>query len=498
MKKLLLALIILNTSAAVSAGSPMIELRIDVESTQDLERLKKIVSIDNFDGRTASVVVVPERLDDLADAGFVFERVTPQTTVTATMCAPGWEEEDSPSWSCYPTYRQYTTFLERLAADHPEICRLVDLGPSTNLVRPHRLFALKITAAPDAEEAEPEVFLTSTMHGDETTGFVLLLRLAFRLLEDYSFDPLTQELVDSTEIWINPLANPDGTYYGGDNTVSGAIRNYTTETGEYSDVNPNRNFPDPRAGQHPQGDPWWPETEAMMAFATEQSITLSANLHGGAEVINYPWDTWCDRHPDDAWWFELSWNWANSAQHDGPSGYMDDCFFPICTSEPCTPGVTHGADWYSVTGSRQDFMTYFHGGREVTAEVSATKLLAADQLDSHWQANRTALMEFIEAAHEGIHGIVTDRSGNPLSATIRIPGHDTDEARSAVRTDPDAGDFHRLLLPGTYDLEVSAIRHDPVVLTDIVVPESGPYPNLRVELKGPPDHADRLVGIADQ
>ncbi len=101
-------------------------------------------------------------------------------------------------------------------------------------------------------------------------------------------------------------------------------------------------------------------------------------------------------------------------------------------------------------------MTFFHGGREITIELSNTKLLPAAELDDLWQWNRRALLDFIGHAHHGIRGVVTDQYGAPLAATIEVVGVDTEIDGSMVRTDPDVGDYHRLLLPGLYDLEIRA------------------------------------------
>ena len=119
-------------------------------------------------------------------------------------------------------------------------------------------------------------------------------------------------------------------------------------------------------------------------------------------------------------------------------------------------GITNGWDWYEIDGGRQDFMTFFHGGREVTIEISETKLLPSDELDELWSWNRRALLDFIAHAQQGIRGVVSDRDGEPLAATIEVVGVDREEDGSMARTDPDVGDFHRLLLPGLYDLRIEA------------------------------------------
>jgi hypothetical protein len=182
----------------------------------------------------------------------------------------------------------------------------------------------------------------------------------------------------------------------------------------------------------------------MMALAAGETFVLSANFHSGAEVVNYPWDTVVRRHPDDAWFEDLSRDWAELAQADSPGGYM---------TSPYNSGVTNGYDWYQTFGSRQDWLTYFQGGRELTIELSTPKLLPADELDDLWQWNRRALLDFIAHAQVGIRGIVTDQYGEPLAATVEVLGLDTAIDNSVVRTDVDVGDYHRLLLPGLYDLE---------------------------------------------
>ena len=442
----------------------LVSIRLEIEDHTELQKITRLVSIEDVKGREVRATASPEQLAELRAAGYTWE-VLPATRKAddITMCPAGWVIDAERSWSCYPTYDQYTALMRFFVSDHPDLCRLVDLGPGNNTIRPHRLWALVISDNPDLDEDEPEVLLTSTMHGDETAGFVLMLRLIDDLLGGYSGDEAIRTLVDETEVWINPLANPDGAYRGGDDTVADAIRNYTTATGGDSGVNPNRNFPDPEAGPHPDIPAWWPETEAMMALAETKTFVLSANLHGGAEVVNYPWDTWQHRHPDDAWFEALARDWADLAQADSPGGYLTDR----------NNGITNGYDWYTIEGGRQDFMTYFHGGREITVELSATKLLPADQLDDLWQWNRRALLDFLTHAHEGIRGLVTDAAGAPLAATVEVLGVDRESDGSTVRTDPAVGDYHRLLLPGLYDLRFEAAGFLAWEIYGIAVTEGG-------------------------
>lgn len=426
---------------------PTSTIEIKINDRSELERLTRLVSIDDVNGRDVRATATAAQLARLEAEGWRWHVVAPKSAEkNLVMCDSSWVQNDDRQWNCYPSYQQYVDLLFGFATDHPDLCRLIDLGPTNNLVDPHRLWAIVVSDNPDEDEAEPEVLLTSTIHGDETTGFILMLRLIDHLARNYGDDPQITALVDATEIWINPNANPDGTYFGGDDTVADAIRSHTTADGADSGVDGNRNFPDFDAGNHPDGNPWWAETEAMMALAEAKTFVLSANLHGGVEVVNYPWDTVERRHPDDSWFEDLARDWADLAQTDSPGGYMTDL----------DNGITNGWDWYPVAGGRQDYMTFFHGSREITIELSETKLLPSDELDDLWSWNRRALLDFLGHAHQGIRGIVTGSRGEPLAATIEVIGVDRPEDGSRVRTDEAVGDFHRLLLPGLYDLRIEA------------------------------------------
>jgi hypothetical protein len=454
----------LGAAVAVAADGP-VAIRIVLEDRGRLEELSRLVSIDDVRDGVVTAEATPAQLARLDKAGFRWEVLPEEAEAPelATMCPAGWENDPNRTWECYPTYVQYVGFLNRYATDYPALCRLVDLGPTTNQVRPHRLWALRISDSPELEEDEPEVLYTSSMHGDETTGYGLMLHLIAELLDEYGSDPEITALVDDLEIWINPAANPDGTYYSSDTTVDGAIRSYTYASGSSANMDPNRNFPDPDEGSHPDGLPWWTETEHWMAFAEARRIVLSANFHGGAEVVNYPWDTWARRHVDDAWLIHISRAYADAVHAVAPAGYLTDL----------DNGITNGWDWYPVAGGRQDYMTWFRGGRETTIEISETKLLPASQLDDHWTWNRAALLGYLGQARDGIHGVVTDPGGQPLDARVEIVGLDTAADNSYAITDPDVGDYHRLLLPGSYHVLITATGHEPAEFYGVTVPAGG-------------------------
>ncbi len=301
------------------------------------------------------------------------------------------------------------------------------------------MLALRISGSAGSQNDKPAVFLTSSIHGDEPLGYVLLLRLIDTLLSQYGTNAELTALVDNVEIWINPLANPDGTFFVSDSTIYGATRFNSNQ------VDLNRNFPDPVKGEHPDSYDWQSETVAMMSFMKKMHPVLSANFHGGSEVVNYPWDSFRQLHPDDAWFRLISRQWVDTAHAFSYPGYM--------TAEE--DGITNGFSWYPVYGGRQDYVNYFIRGREVTIELSNDKIPEENNLDNYWNYNYRSMLGFIEQVNTGISGIVRDSvSGLPVKAMISIPGHDKDN--SQVYSDSIQGIYFRLLQEGDYVIESSA------------------------------------------
>jgi hypothetical protein len=336
----------------------------------------------------------------------------------------------------YPSYPEYLQMMEDFALAYPELCVLQEIGKT---VKNRSLLAIKISDNPGEKENEPVVFYSAAMHGDEAPGYVLMLKLIDYLLSSYTSNSEIKELVDNVEIWINPLTNPDGTYFLSDSSPEGATRFNANQT----DLN--RDFPnvtqssDSRAKEK--------ETLAMMDFLEKIGPDLSANFHSGAEVVNYPWDSWVNLHPDDQWYRFISRTFADTAHKFSEEDYMTDL----------DNGITNGYAWYKVTGSRQDYTNYFLFSREVTIELSEEKFPDENQLGLLWDYTHRSLVQYIGHSLTGIDGSVTDSlTGKPLKAQVSIVDHDNEAAHSFVYADIKDGKFYRLLNEGNYSLRISA------------------------------------------
>lgn len=426
---------------------PEIYFTFNISSKAEADILTAIISIDNIIGNTVFAYANEEEFSEFLKLGYKYAALTRPSLIEPPVMSSG-IEDFMLSWDSYPTYEIYVSMMAQYAANYPDICQLIDAG---NTVQGRKILFVKISDNVNIREPEPQFMFSSTMHGDETTGYILMLRLIDSLLASYGTDTRITNLINNIEIWINPNANPDGTYRTGNHTVSGATRSNA------NNVDLNRNFPDPVAGPHPDGKAWQPETIAMMNLAQTNTFIHSANFHGGAEVVNYPWDTWAQLHADNNWFIYISRRYADTVHANSSPPYM----------RGFNNGITNGYAWYRITGGRQDYYTYFARGRETTIEISNTKLLPASQLPAHWNYNKKSFLDYIENTLYGIRGIVTDTSGNPLKALISISGHDFNQ--SEIYSDSLTGFYNRMIMAGTYTLIFSAPDHFPQTVQNVTV-----------------------------
>ncbi|MBN1661563.1 MAG: carboxypeptidase-like regulatory domain-containing protein [Anaerolineae bacterium] len=399
-----------------------------------------------FEPLIATIYVNDKEVKRLAAEGLAAQPIPNESLRAQALYGPGTTGPEA-----WPTYEQFVIRMQGLETGHPDIVRMMSIGQS---VQGRELWVLKITDNPDMEEDEPEFKYSSTHHGDETVGIEMTLRLAELLVNGYGTDPEMTELVDEMEIWLWPVYNPDGYV---------ASTRYNAHGEDL-----NRNFPD--RIDDPVDDPAGrePETQAAMNWGYAHRFVMGANYHGGAAVVNYPWDSvgpgFSYYAPDDSLFYEYSVGYSSRNTRIWNGGFPN--------------GVTRGWEWYIVYGGMQDWAYHWRGEHHVTIELGDTKKPPYEQMDTYWGENQDAMVWWMQRALRGARGLVTDaNSGAPLDAMV-----DVVEIGKPVFTDPDVGDYHRLLLPGTYTLVASAPCYLPLTATVTVtsgmatVQDFGLYP----------------------
>ena len=412
----------------------------NLNGNDDLNAIAHTISVDRVDGTLVTAYANNKEFAHFQQLGYEVTLQTPPSLVEEVAMWDG-SNRATYDWDSYPTYQAYEDMMFQFATDHPENCEIIELG---TLPSDRKILIAHLNKG--SEEGKPKFLYTSTIHGDETTGWIMMLRLIDYLLENPD-EPEVQTVMDNIDLYIGPNTNPDGTYHGGNNTVNGATRENA------NGVDMNRNYADPHGSPHPDGHEYQTETEWFMQFAQDNSFVMAANFHGGAEVMNYPWDNTYTLHADDAWWQMVCHEYADLT-HDMNPNYMSDY----------NNGITNGAQWYMIGGGRQDYMNGYAQCREVTIECSNSKLPNPNQLPNFWTYNKESLFAYMTQCIYGIHGTVTDAAnGQPLHATVTITNHD--DAFSIVESHLPAGDYHRPIKGGTYDVTYTCNGYYPKTFT---------------------------------
>ena len=403
----------------------------ELNGNDNLQKIAQTISVDRVDGNVVTAYANNKEFAEFQQYGY---EITLQTPPSMMFEAEMWDGSNRAEydWDAYPTYSAYEAMMFQFATDHPDMCEILDLG---TLPSNRKILIAHINNGNGA--GKPKFLYTSTIHGDETTGWMLMLRMIDYILENPTL-PECANVLENIDLYVGPNTNPDGTYHGGNNTVSGATR-YNA-----NGVDMNRNYADPHEGPHPDGNAYQQETEWFMQFATDNNFVMGANYHGGAEVMNYPWDNTYTLHADDAWYQLISHEYANLC-HQVSSSYMTDY----------NNGITNGAQWYMIGGGRQDYMNGYAQCRELTIECSNTKCPSGSQMPSFWNINKNSIFAFMNQVLNGIHGTVVDATSKaPIGdATVTIVGHD--DQYSTVSTQLPGGDFHRPVKAGTYTVRIT-------------------------------------------
>ena len=407
----------------------------NLNGNDDLKAIAHTISVDRVDGNTVTAYANNNNFAKFQQYGYEVTLLTPPSLLEKAAMWDGNNRAEY-DWDSYPTYSAYENMMFQFATDHPDKCEIITLG---TLPSGRKILIAHINNGESA--GKPKFLYTSTIHGDEVIGWIMMLRMIDYILENPTL-PECQTVLDNIDLYVGPNANPDGTYHGGNNNVNGATRENA------NGIDMNRNYPDPHGSAHPDGNAYATETEWFMQFAQDIPFVMGANYHGGAEVMNYPWDNTYTLHADDAWWQLVSHEYADLTHEVSPS-YMSEY----------NNGITNGAQWYMIGGGRQDYMNGYAQCREVTIECGP-KLPNASTLPTYWNYNKEAIFAYMTECIYGIHGTVTDAAnGQPLNATVKIENHD--DAYSFVESHLPAGDYHRPIKGGTYDVTFTCNGYYP-------------------------------------
>jgi len=366
--------------------------------------------------------------------------------------------------SDYPSSEEVAEHLKSIAQKYPEITQLVSLGKSH---RGQDLFMLKISDHAALDEVEPEFLYIANMHGNEIAGRELMIKLIQDILQAYKAGDVDMiQLVNNSEIFIMPSMNPDG---------ADARRR-----GNAQWVDLNRDFPDFTTFDNKNTvEGRQPETQAIMKFQNERNFALSANFHGGAEVVNYPWDTTAKAHPLEQLIEDLSLSYSKRATYMYESTSFED-------------GIVNGYDWYEVNGGMQDWSLNWYNNLQVTIELTSDKWPKFSSLESYYQANKSSLLHYMLSIHQGAGIYYHDfEAGDTIRIVERMSKNEILKKRTLLR-----GEFYAVLKAGEYLFEVHNAQGDLKKVSELTVKSAESLDSQNLEVNYVPAEAPK--GIAEK
>ena len=400
----------------------MKEVKVNIENQSQAQQLYDLhLNADYYDDH-AIMYVVPAEYNRLIDLGFTCEILINDLNKHYKNF---WKNRDA-----YHSYQEIIDLMDSLVGAFPSICTKTVYGTS---VEGRELSALKISDNVLTDENEAEVMFDGGIHGDEIGAAENCIRFARMLCLEYGNDPTITDLIDTREIWIYLMVNPDGRENMSRYNSNGIDLNrdwgymwdaWGNSTGAYSQ----------------------PESKALRACMYENQFVVHTTYHSGTEYVSYPWSYRSDWAPDKAHINYLAGIYSST------SGYPNLEYGQGCTG------------MYPINGSSKDSNYGIMGSISWSMEISYNKQPPSSQIMMYYNYNEPAMLSMIEYSGYGLQGTITDvNTGDPVQAIVYV------EDYFQTYNDPIVGDYHKYVLPGTYSITVSANGYETQTINGVVV-----------------------------
>lgn len=222
-------------------------------------------------------------------------------------------EKGAPSY--FRTYEQMKTALYDLQTKYPTLVKVTDIGDSYEKTKgkaDRDILALTITnSAVTGPKAKVEEI--AGVHAREIANPEMLMTWATQLLDGFGRDPEATALLNTREINLIPMVNPDGhafierAYAGKPDGDMMKRKNASGVSGEGTDVNRNFGFHwgGPGASSSPGNETYRgataasePETQAVQEFTKNLKANVFTDWHSYSKLDMYPWGDTKVKAPD--------------------------------------------------------------------------------------------------------------------------------------------------------------------------------------------------------
>ena len=336
----------------------------------------------------------------------------------------------------YRTYDQVRATLDNLSQTHPGIAKYVrHIGKTIDGLD---IPAIKITKDPQADYPNrPDVLFLGGQHAREWIGIEVPLRLAEYLVANYAGDSTVQSLVDSREIWIVPIVNPDGYIFS--HTTDRDWRKNRSPQGQYFGVDLNRNYKGPLWGVYSADNPAYnkyhglnpfsePETQAIKDFiegreAANNPITRLLDYHSYSKLILYPWGYTSDPAPDAALFQQIAEEMRNrisASPKNVKYNYKVGQISTIYENLPPRPASGTINDWAYGEKGILAFTIELRPALKEVADLNLKSgfMLPTDLIQATFDENLPAALYFIGLSRGRLVDFENGRDGVPIRSTF--------------------------------------------------------------------------------
>ncbi len=377
-----------------------------------------------------------------------------------------------------PGYRDYQTMLDELLliqAAYPNLVQVVSLGNTWGTVYAennistyqgfnHQIWAVKLSNNVSQTEDEPAFYFAGEHHAREPISMETVMGILTYLVEGYGNDNAITNRLNSSEIWLVPLINPNGHKLVidqsdvwwrkniRDNNLNTQI-NYDEWGYGYDGVDLNRNYSYERGYLSASDDPNMPTFRGLEAFSEPETqafrnLLLSRNFVAGISYHTY----------------------GQYVLY--PFGYMQSVLSPdyvemqalansMATLLPklhATGNYTAMPSYalYPASGTLDDWAYGERGIFAYTIEMADEFIPPAEDVPEIVEDNVIAAMQLLDRKNTRIlKGHITDAlTGLPLKAMVYVYGLDSNPLRrKQYYSDEQFGSYYRLLSEGTYTVQ---------------------------------------------
>jgi len=457
MMRLLVAFIVVCLGATEATALDLWRVRVDAEQAPSVADRLEGAGFDVLRGSVSDfsleLVVTADERTQLLRMGYrpvVLEKGRPFDDIQAERSSV----EAVPAG--YPTLAQIVDALDACQSAFPAICRVVDLTEKYGLAptfEGRHIIAVKISYNVAEDEDEPSFLLVGNHHAREIVTPVIALHAIEQLTTQYGVDHRITDLVDTYEIWVVPVWNPDGYHevFTGNNLWRKNKRAVFGGVG----VDLNRNYPirwfSACAGSpNPASETYrgrWPaseaETRTMLTLSADRHFTKVVDYHSSGRQVLSGYS--CHHHPFEAFMRD------EAVALSSASGYGG-------AQRPPSAEGEH-QEWQSARQGSHAFLiethTQFQPG--YLSALAEARLVFPGAL---WLLERPIPLS----------GHVTDATtGEPVVALITYDGVRFSNGERNLSSGP-FGRYHAFLPPGNYTVRFSADRYveqsHSVVITD--------------------------------